>query len=145
MRTLRRNKQEMKYAIKGEKEPIYELDEFGNKIVEFVDDEGNEYYRESGSYTSGWTKPEVFYGNIAMSGGEAEAQEFGLSVADYNAVISASKNELPLILGAYIWQNSEVEYKDEETMDIKPTSADYQVIKVSESLNEVKYILKAIV
>ena len=145
MRTLRRNKQEMKYAIKGEKQPIYELDEFGNKIVEFVDDEGNEYYRESGSCTSGWTKPEVFYGNIAMSGGEAEAQEFGLSVADYNAVISASRDELPLILGAYIWQNSEVEYKDEGETDVKETSADYQVIKVSESLNEVKYILKALV
>ena len=92
MRTLRRNKQEMKYAIKGEKQPIYELDEFGNKIVDYVDSEGNIYYKETGSYTSGWTKPEVFYGNIAMSGGEAEAQEFGLSVADYNAVISASRN-----------------------------------------------------
>ena len=145
MRTLRRNKQEMKYSIKGEPQPIYELDENGNKIVEFVDDEGNVYYRETGSYTSGWSKPEVFYGNIAMSGGEAEAQEFGLSVADYNAVISASRNELPLILGAYIWQNSEVEYKDEDKTDVKETSADYQVIKVSESLNEVKYILKAIV
>lgn len=145
MRTLRRNKQEMKYAIKGEKQPIYELDEFGNKIVEFVDGEGNEYYRESGSYTSGWTKPEVFYGNIAMSGGEAEATEFGLSVADYDSTISASKNELPLILGAYIWHTSEVEYKDEGKTDVNETSADYQVIKVSESLNEVKYILKALV
>ena len=145
MRTLRRNKQEMKYSIKGEPRPIYELDENGNKIVEFVDEEGNEYYRESGSYTSGWSVPEVFYGNIAMSGGEAEAQEFGLSVADYNAVISASRNELPLILGAYIWQNSEVEYKDEEKTEVVDKSADYQVIKVSESLNEVKYILKALV
>lgn len=145
MRTLRRNKQEMKYTIKDEKQPIYELDENGEKIIIHVEEDGTIHYSETGSYTSGWTKPEVFYGNIAMSGGEAEAQEYGLSVGEYNAVISASKNELPLILGAYIWHTSEVEYKDEGKTDVNETSADYQVIKVSESLNEVKYILKALV
>ena len=145
MRTLRRNKQAMKYSIKGERQPIYELDEFGNMIVEKVDDEGNVYYRETGSYTSNWSNPTVFYGNIAMSGGEAEAQEFGLSVADYNAVISMAKDEVPLTLGALIWLNSEVLYKDEENINLDETSADFTVIKASESINEVKYILKAVV
>lgn len=145
MRTLRRNKQAMKYSIKGEKQPIYQLDENGEKIIVHIEEDGTIHYAETGSYTSGWSNPEVFYGNIAMSGGKAEAQEFGLSVADYNAVISASKNELPLVLGAYIWHTSEVEYEDEEKTEVVEKSADYQIIKVSESLNEVKYILKALV
>ena len=80
-----------------------------------------------------------------MSGGEAEAQEFGLSISDYNAVIASGKNELPLVLGALIWHNSEVVFEDVENTKPDETSADYRVIKVSESLNEVKYILKAIV
>ncbi len=145
MRTLKRNKQAMKYSIKGEKQPIYALDELGNKIVEFVDDEGNIYYRETGSYTNGWSIPSDFYGNIAMSGGEAEAQEFGLSVADYDAVVTLSKDEVPLVLGALIWHNSEVKYEDEENINLDETSADFKVMRVSESINEVRYILKAIV
>ena len=32
MRTLRRNKQAMKYSIKGERQPIYVLDENGNPL-----------------------------------------------------------------------------------------------------------------
>ena len=145
MRSLRKNQQKMYYSLKGKREPIYELDKNGDKIILHIDEEGNIYYKETGSYTLEFGKPVSFFANIAMSGGEAEAQEYGLSVGEYNAVISASRNELPLILGAYIWQNSEVEYKDEGKTDVKETSADYQVIKVSESLNEVKYILKALV
>ena len=135
----------MKYSINHGEQPIYVLDEDGNKIVEFVDDEGTVYYQETGSYETVISVPEDFLGNIAMSGGEAEAQEYGLSVGDYNAVISATKNEVPLALGALIWLDSAVEFEDDGNTKPKETSADYRVIKVSESLNEVKYILKAIV
>lgn len=145
MRTLRQNKQAMKYSIDYGEQPVYVLDENGNKIVEFVDEEGNEYYKETGSYENVISIPEDFYANIAMSGGEAEAQEYGLSVGDYNAVIVSTKRELPLALGALIWLNSPVEFEDIGNTKPKETSADYKVIKVSESLNEVKYILKAIV
>lgn len=145
MRTLRRNKQAMKYSIKGERQPIYALDENGNKIVEFVDDEGNVYYRETGSYTNGWHEPVEFMGNIAMSGGEVEAQEYGLSVGDYNSIIVVSKGTVPLVEGALIWLKSEVKYLDEQNINLDKTSADFEVIKASESINEVKYILKAIV
>lgn len=145
MRTLRRNKQAMKYSIKGEQQPIYVLDENGNKIVEFVDADGNVYYKETGSYTSGWSEPIGFYGNIAMSGGEAEAQEYGISLADYNAVIVLPKETVPLVEGTLIWLKSEVRYLDEQNTEIDKTSADFEVIKVSESINQTKYILQAIV
>ena len=80
-----------------------------------------------------------------MSGGEAEAQEFGLSVGDYNAVIVVDKGSVPIVEGSLIWLKSDVKYLDNENTDVDETSADFRVIKASESLNEMKYILKAIV
>lgn len=145
MRTLARNKQKMKYSQKGERQPIYLLDEEGNKIVDYVDSEGNFYYKETGSYTSGWTEPKEFLGNIAMSGGEAEAMEFGLSLGDYNAVIVMNKGEIPLKEKDVIWLNSEVLWENKETRDPDEKSADFEVLKVSESLNFVKYVLKAVI
>lgn len=145
MLTLMSNKQKLKYSLKQKKEPIYELDENGDKIIEFVDEDGNIYYKETGSYTSEWGEPVDFFANIAMSGGEAEAQEFGLSIADYNAVIVTVKGEVPLVEGSVIWQNSPVLYKDEESTEVDNKSADFVVLKVSESINFVKYVLKAIV
>ena len=145
MRTLNRNKQKMKYSHKGERQPIYELDADGNKIIDYVDEEGNVYYRETGSYTSGWSEPQEFYGNIAMSGGEAEAMEFGLSIGDYNAVIVMQKDEISLEEGDVIWLNSEVLYEDGEMLGVDDKSADFAVLKVSESINFVKYVLRAVV
>lgn len=145
MRTLNRNKQKMKYSHNGERQPIYELDADGNKIIDYVDEEGNVYYRETGSHTSGWSEPQEFYGNIAMSGGEAEAMEFGLSIGDYNAVIVMQKDDVPLEEGDVIWLNSEVLYEDEGLLDVDDKSADFAVLKVSESINFVKYVLRAVV
>lgn len=144
MRTLAKNKQKLKYSLKQKREPIYELDANGDKIVEFVDDEGNIYYKETGSYTSEWSEPVDFFANIAMSGGEAEAQEFGLSIADYNATLVMVKGEIPLVEGSVIWLNSPVLYKNEESTEVDDKSADFVVLKVSESLNFVKYVLKAV-
>lgn len=145
MRTLKKNKQPLKYSLKQEREPIYELDDDGNKIIDYVDEDGNVYYRETGSYTSGWSEPEDFFANISESGGEAEAQEFGLSVSDYDAVIVANKDEFPLVLGSLIWKSSPVLYKDSENTEVDPKSADFEVLKASESISFVKYVLKAVV
>ena len=145
MRTLRKNKQKMKYSKKGQREPVYVLDTDGNKVVDYVSKEGEVHYLETGSYTNGWSKPVDFFGNIAMSSGEAEAREFGLSIADYNAVIIMNRGEIPLSEGDVIWHNSEVKYEDEEGLSVDDKSADFTVLKVSESLNIVKYVLKAII
>ena len=142
MRTLNKNKQKMKYSIKGERQPIYETDSDGN-IIYYEDEEGNRIPIETGSYTSGWGEPTEFKGNIAMSGGEAEAREFGLSVADYDAVLVLDKNEVPLEEGSLIWHEKEVKFKDDGEVDT--TSADYTVKKVANSLNSAKYVLKAVV
>lgn len=145
MRTLNKNKQNLQYSLPQERKPIYATDKNGELIVDFVDEEGNIYYRETGEYTSGWSKPDVFYANISQSGGEAEAREFGLSVADYDAVIVAEKNKLPLVLGSLVWQNSEVLFEKGMIDNPDEKSADYTVMRISDSLNITKYVLKAVI
>lgn len=142
MRTLNKNKQKMKYSIKVERKPIYETDSDGN-IIYYEDEEGNRIPLETGEYEMGYSEPVEFYSNISMSGGEAEAREFGLSVADYDAVLVLDKNKVPLKEGSLIWHEKEVKFKADGEVDT--TSADYTVRKVANSLNSAKYVLKALV
>ena len=144
MRMLSKNKQKLKYSLFAERKPIYKLDENGDKIISFIDEEGNIYYEEEG-YTSGYSEPVEFLANIAQSGGEAEATAYGLSVADFDAVVVTSKGYVPLVEGSRIWQNSEVLFKDEQNTDVNEKSADYTVVRVLDSLNSTKYLLKAVV
>lgn len=144
MRTLRRNQQPMKYALQNAEIPIYQTDEDGN-ILYYEDSEGNKIPLETGETEIGYSKPVDFMSSLAMSGGEAEAQEYGLSVSDYNATLLCQKWAYPIVEGSLIWTKSEVGYKDAANEIIDPVSADYEVIKVSESLNFVKYVLKAVV
>lgn len=146
MRTLRKNKQKMYYAVPtGKRIPIYELDSDGHRIISYTDNDGNVYYADSGETTPEYDSPVEFSANIALSGGEAEAQEFGLSTADYNAVIVADVGKFPIKNGTLIWHESEVKYKDADNTMLDDKSADYMVLKVSTSLNVVRYVLKAVV
>lgn len=156
MRTLAKNKQSMKYALQIGAIPIYEQDTDGN-VIYYKDTDGNKIPLETGNKEIAYSEPKNFKANITMSGGEAEAREYGLSIADYEAVISYSKGALPLVEGALIWFGSNVKYKNNgelievETKNGKQmlkvpenVSADYKVLKISSSLNEEKAILKAV-
>lgn len=140
---LKKNQQKMYYALQVGEVPIYETDEEGNIVYITVD--GEQIPVETGEYEIGYSEPVEFLSSLAMSGGEAEAQEFGLSTADYNATLLCSKGAFPIVEGSLIWAKSEVGYKDTAKMVVDGNTADYSVIKVSESLNFVKYVLKAIV
>ena len=140
--TLEQNKQKMFYSLQGEEIPIYETDADGN-IIYYEDSDGNRIPLETGETEIGYSEPVEFFSNIAMSGGEAEAQEYGLSLSDYNAILICQKGYVPITEGSLIWFKSEVGYKDIDKTILEPNSADYTVIKVSESLSFVKYILKA--
>lgn len=143
MRTLRKNKQPMKYALQVGEVPIYQTDEDGN-ILYYEDSEGNKIPLETGETEIGFGEPVSFLSSLAMSGGEAEAQEFGLSISDYNATLLCQKGDYPIVEGSLIWAKSEVGYKDTSNEIVDPVSADYSVVKCSESLNFVKYVLKAV-
>ena len=140
MRMLKKNKQKLHYSLFIEERPVYALDEFGNKIIEYVDEEGNEYYRETGETERVYSLPVEFLGNMSMSGGEAEAMEFGLNTADYEAVLIVNKGLLPIDESSLIWFESEPVINDDGLVDY--VTADYSIIKISPSLNVDKYVLK---
>ena len=140
MMTLQLNKQAMKYSLQGEKIPIYETDENGN-IIYYEDSDGNKIPIETGEYTTGYSQPVSFFGNIAMSGGEVDSVEFGIDVSGYDATLVVDKGTIPIDETSLIWYTSEVEYKDEEKTIVDENTADYKVIAVKPSLNTTKYIL----
>ena len=167
MRTLRKNNQSLKYAYQiGEYEEI-KKDEQGNiEYVNYIDDNGNVYYAKDDNgnlipeYTGDkvvvYCEPVSFNANISQQGGaDSTAEPYGISTSDYEATIVYMKGAYPLKEGALIWKDSEVEYEyngevvtitldDGTTVKqkiIKETSADYRVVKLSDSLNQTLAIL----
>lgn len=164
----------MKYSLQIGEVPIYETDNDGNIVylyyedgdgnkIYYLDKNGNKIPSDTGETEIIYSTPQEFQANIAMSGGESEAQEFGLSLADYEAVALYSNGAVPLVEGSIVWFKSEPEGKyngEEVAFEItnkdgeketvystvpKETSADYRVIKISPSLSFTKAILAAVV
>lgn len=135
MRTLNKNTQTMYYANQDRIVPIYEY---------YEDEEGNMIPLDTGETKLVYGEPIEFKGNISLSnGGEVEVQEFGLDTGSYAAILVTSKNTLPITETSLIW------YENEPKRDIDGNtdefSADYRVVKVSDSLNVSKYALQKVV
>lgn len=145
MRTLAKNKQKLKYALFLKNEPEYVLDENGEKIVEFVDEDGIVYYKQTGNLKTYYGDLAEFLGNISLSGGESREVNYGVDVSAYDAVLVMDKDALPITETSLIWHESEVGYKDAEETEIDAETADYKVTRVSPSLNQVKYLLERVV
>lgn len=132
MRKLQKNKVEMYYSLYGEEVPIYDY---------YTDNEGNKIPIDTGETKVSYSQPVKFFGNINESQGESEAMAFGVSIADYNAVLVADM--LPIDETSIIWKETEPKINEDGTVD--EHSADYRITKVASTLNEKKYLLKAIV
>lgn len=143
MRLLRKNMQPMKYSLQDGRVPIYERDENGDIV--YIEVDGEKIPVETGEYETGYSAPVDFMGNISMSGGEAEAKEFGMDIGDFDAVIVLEKDAIPITETSIIWHTSPVKYKDEQNTIVDSKSADYAVKRVSPSLNFTKVLLQRIV
>lgn len=143
MRMLRKNMQPMKYSLQDGRVPIYERDENGDIV--YIEVDGQKIPVETGEYETGYSAPVDFMGNISMSGGEAEAKEFGMDIGDFDAVIILEKDAVPITETSIIWHTSPVKYKDEQNTIVESKSADYAVKRVSPSLNFTKVLLQRIV
>mgnify|MGYP001625111336 FL=1 len=143
MRLLRKNMQPMKYSLQDGRVPIYERDENGDIV--YIEVDGQKIPVETGEYETGYSAPVDFMGNISMSGGEAEAKEFGMDIGDFDAVIVLEKDAVPITETSIIWHTSPVKYKDEQNTIVESKSADYTVKRVSPSLNFTKVLLQRIV
>lgn len=143
MRLLRKNMQPMKYSLQDGRVPIYERDENGDIV--YIEVDGQKIPVETGEYETGYSAPVDFMGNISMSGGEAEAKEFGMDIGDFDAVIVLEKDAVPITETSIIWHTSPVKYKDEQNTIVDSKSADYAVKRVSPSLNFTKVLLQRII
>lgn len=143
MRLLEKNKQNLKYALQVGEVLIYERDEEGNII--YIDVDGQKVPVETGETEIGYDKPVDFRGNIAMSGGEAEAKSFGVDISEYDAILLMEKGRIPIDETSLIWHMSEVKYVDKQNTIVDKKSADYTVKRVQTSLNFTRYLLKRIV
>lgn len=141
MMTLAQNKQKMYYSLFKGVEPEYELDENGQKIVDYVDEDGIVYYRETGNKIPTYFEPVLFYANISMSGGEVNTQEYGIDVSGYDALLVLDKDEIPIEETSLVWFESEPQYKDAEKTIVDPNKADYKVLSIKSSLNQLKCVL----
>lgn len=157
MRTLKRNKQKLHYAQYLTNTPCYVIDDDGNRVISYISEDGIPVYEETGESKPTYSTPQEMLVNIAESGGEAEAQEFGLSIGDYEAVLLYNRGEYPLKEGSLVWVDSPIEYEyggEEIEVEVNgeiiktkapvKTSADFIVLKTPKSLNFQKAILKAI-
>ena len=135
--------QPMKYSLQDGRVPIYERDENGDIV--YIEVDGQKIPVETGEYETGYSAPVDFMGNISMSGGEAEAKEFGMDIGDFDAVIVLEKDAVPITETSIIWHTSPVKYKDEQNTMVDSKSADYAVKRVSPSLNFTKVLLQRIV
>ena len=135
MRTLNKNTQKMYYANQDRVVPIYEY---------YEDEDGNVIPLDTGETKLVYGEPIEFKGNISLSnGGEVEVQEFGLDIGSYSAILVTNKNYINLSETSLVWHSTE------PTKDIDGNtnefSADYRVVKVSDSLNVSKYALQKVV
>lgn len=147
MRCLKKNKQKMYYALLVGTVPVYALDDHGDKIVDWVDPvSGETHYIETGDTITLYSEPVEFYGNIAMSGSDVDRVEFGVSEANYEAILVMTKGEIPITETSLIWYQTTPTTKtyDSHTYADDAT-ADYRVLKVSPSLNVDRYILDKVV
>ena len=131
----------MFYALFKGQEPEYVLDENGNKIIEYVDDDGNVYYLETGNKVATYDKPVEFEGNISMSGGEVITQEYGIDVSGYDALLVLDKEQIPITETSLVWFGSEPQFKDADKTILDGNKADYKVLAIKPSLNQLKVLL----
>ncbi len=137
MRSLKKNQQRLQYSTYADRITIYERDEDGNII--YVDIDGEQVPVIAGEI-AGYNMPVIFFANIAMSGGESEAKEYGVNSTDYEAVIVTTDKSLLIDELSLIWHTTEPVLDTAGLVDAD--SADYKVIAVKPSLNGVKYLLK---
>ena len=143
MRVMKRNKQRLWYANLIGLTDVYVLDENGQRIVDYVDEDTHEiHYQVTGEHRPAYTDPVQFKANISFSGGETIAQDFGVDNSSYDASLVYLLDAFPITETSLIWFETTPTFigKGQGRM-VNPDSADYKVVKVKPSLNYTKTLI----
>ena len=125
MRTPRKVRQPLIYALLKGKRPVYERDENGNIIYKIIG--GEQVPKTTGEMEDYYASPITFYNSISGDLTESELQAFGTQ-SNISAKMTYKREQYPFKRGTLIWKTSEVELLDDGTPD--PKSADYKVVGV---------------
>lgn len=136
MRSLKKNQQKLWYSTYADQITIYERDEAGNIIYDEID---GERFPRILSEQAGYNNPVSFYANISAAKGTSDSEVFGVSL-DYTKTISTSDMTLPISETSLIWFETEPKYNTDGI--VNSNSADYSVVAVAKSLNNVVYAIK---
>lgn len=126
MRTARRVKQKMYYALKGDPQPIYERDENGDIIYLIIG--GEAVPKESGSNTNGIEEPVEIFNSIGSQLTQDELEAFGAQGRTL-ASMTYRCGEYPFEIGTLIWLNSEI--RRTENNEVDEGSADFVVAGIN--------------
>lgn len=129
MRTLRKNKQTIYYALKTDRTAVSSTDT--------ITVDGQIVYVDEGDYGLSYDTPVKFLGNISFSGGDSNDVEFGLDMSAYDAIIVTDKQAIPITETSLIWFETEA-----PTAANDGSTADYSVVAVRNSLNQTKALLR---
>lgn len=136
MRSLKKNQQRLQYATYSDQITIYERDSDGNIIHDEID---GECFPRIIAERAGYNNPVSFYANISAAKGTSDSEVFGVSL-DYTKTISTCDMALPISETSLIWFETEPAYNADGTVD--SNSADYSVVAIARSLNNVVYAIK---
>lgn len=136
MRSLRKNQQKLWYSTYAGQITIYERDKNGEIIFDEIDGEKIPRIK---SEQAGYNNPVSFYANISAAKGISDSEVFGVSL-EYTKTISTCDMTLPISETSLIWYEAEPKYNADGTVD--SASADYAVVAIARSLNNVVYAIK---
>lgn len=136
MRSLKKNKQNLWYSTYADQITEYYLDSDGNIIYDEID---GEQIPRIKCERAGYNNPVSFNANISAGKGTAQEEVFGVSL-DYTKAISTSDMNLPISETSLIWFETEPTYNADGT--VNEVSADYSVVGIAKSLNNLVYALK---
>ena len=125
MRTPRRMKQPLIYAMISGKAPVYERDENGDIVDRII--AGEKIPKTTGEKRDVYSNPITFYNSISGDLSENELMAFGTQ-NNASAKMTYKRAQYPFRTGTLIWKSSEVRFLEDGTPD--PTSADYRVVGV---------------
>lgn len=124
MRTPRRIKQRMFYALPKALEDVYERDGEGNIVYREVNGKRVAVKRTK---KMTYTAATLFYNSITSDLTADDLASFGADNSGKKAKITFRRNEYPFKTGTLIWKESDVKYVNGE---IDPTSADFSIIGI---------------
>lgn len=120
MRTLKRNKRKVWYALYSSK-------------VELKD----EYGYRTGEYGKGYTDPVALWINVSPASGNASVEPFGTNL-DYTHIMVTTDMECPIDEESILWVGIS------PTKNGQSVPNNYRVIRVAKSVNGISYAIREV-